>query len=116
MRIYSDTLTIDDLYNLRAGIPLTIDAGYQVLQKPRIRAHGWRLSTSGGRNRWKNTGTHGASSVPAASWDDHGRWFARIMWADPEAVIVAGRRYNGRASFHLQTDNAYAAHDAPVPA
>lgn len=113
MKVYSNTLTTDDL--LDAGD--TPGAGRVVslspMRRPQLRARGWRVELGGG-NRWKNTGTHGAdSSERAATWDQHGWWMAEVYKRDPEALIVAARRYDGAEDFHEQTKEVYTSTSRP---
>lgn len=77
------------------------------IKVPRIRRQGYLVTASGNTTRWKNTGKHGASDLRAASWDQHGQWFARIFDRDPAAVIVANGRYDGREDFHAKTSGRY---------
>lgn len=106
MRIYSNTLTPADLHRASMGLPLYC---WEVapLARPKLRKQGWRVKVLGYSRRQTNSGNHGASGESSASWDDHGRWFARIFDLDPMALVVASARYDGRAEFHVKTGNKY---------
>lgn len=105
MKIYSDVLDVADLYNT-SGINIQVTP-FQ-LPRCRVRRKGWRVVTYGltGARR-KNTGDAGAGYQPAASWDAHGWWMARLFARDPDAVIVASCRYNGREDFEVKTKGKY---------
>jgi len=89
MKIYSDILTRSDLLKtarqVRGG--LFVDS-VEAIAKPRVRKHGWVVKTSGATNHWKNSGTSGPSHKHAASFDQHGEWFALLYQLDPCAQIV----------------------------
>lgn len=104
MRIYSDVLTSADVAKTAHGV---LKLAIQPIRRPKLRRHGWNAATAGYSRRWKNTGNRGASVINAASWDDHGRWMARLYEADPQAVIVAARRYTSAEDFHAQTGGKY---------
>lgn len=110
MRIYSDKLTPEQIHNSAHGAGIAVFL-CGIGPRVRVRRNGWtadsRSSSLEGR-RWKNTGKYGADSeVIAATWDQHGRWFARLFALDPNAVIVAAARYNGAQDFHSQTKGRY---------
>lgn len=107
MRVYSDTLTADDLHNAarRARVGIRDIAG---MQRPRVRARGWVLSLTGSSTRHRNSGTYGADhdDFPPATWDEHGAWMAALYEVDPDARIAY---YRNREDFHTLTANAYRA-------
>ena len=102
MKLYSDTLTTDDLY---ACLPRDVGiAEIREMRQPRKRARGWELSLEGlgGRHtRRSNSGGYGAGDRYAATWDDHGVWMAALYDRD-ERALFAGY-YNGRLDFYLKT-------------
>ena len=102
MKIYSDTLTAHDLYStLPAG--MFIDDIDQI-GRPQLRRKGWKLQTAGNGPRYKNNGRYGGAGVHAATYDDHGRWFARLYAIDPNALICY---YKNAADFHHKTSGKY---------
>lgn len=106
MKIYSDVLDISEVRKEACDVLFIV--GCWPLSHPKLRRSGWVIQTSGiMSNRFKNTGNSGASDEYAASWDDHGRYFARIFEADPRALIVAAARYDGAEEFHTKTKGAY---------
>lgn len=105
MKIYGE-LSFDAIREAAAAEG--IQTAVQFIKRSRVRKHGWNVTSwcIGGR-RWKNTGYCGASALRAASWDQHGRWFARLFKFDPNAVIVAAARYEGAEDFHTKTGGKY---------
>jgi hypothetical protein len=110
VKVYSDTLTIEDL---RAALPPNVGMDATPIRHPRKRARGWTVRLSGHgplHNRRRNTGTHGAEDgfseawEKAATYDDHGRWMAPLFDKDPDAVISW---WNGREAFETGTNGAY---------
>lgn len=104
MRIYGE-LSADAI--IEAGRAEGMWVQLLHIRRTRIRKHGWHASTEGTSKRPKNSGTFGASHLYAASWDQHGRWFARLFQYDPNAVIVGVARYDGAEDFHAQTNGKY---------
>lgn len=114
MKLHTDTLTISDMHRaLTATVPAaTLEA---VEQGSRSRARGvtFRIAADArpGRRR-RDDGRYGAEDafMPAytyaATWDEHGAFFARLFTLDPEAIIGP---YKGRADFNRQTAYKYAA-------
>ena len=104
MKIHSDTLIIDDLYdNLPPLVWLDcIPVG------SRKRDHGFVVSLSyrgqGGKGtgrRRKNSGWAGGDSGNlAATWDEWGVWMAALYNIDPDAIIG---NYRYREDFYAQT-------------
>jgi len=111
MRIYSDTLTVDDLRETAQQVPgLYIDE-LSAIVRPRVRAHGWTVQTSGNTNRYRNSGVYGAdTSTRAASWDQHGQWFNLICERDPNARVGF---YDNARDFHDRTKRKYATTPEP---
>lgn len=106
MKIYSHGLRGSDIVDLAERVGMR--AAVVPIAHPKLRAKGWEVASGGGTGtRWKNTGQWGASSSAAATWDDHGRWFALIFSIDPKALIVAAARYDGAEEFHTKTKGAY---------
>jgi len=105
MRIYSNVISGTQLVKTahKARIHLEIET----IRKPKLAKRGWIVQTSGYSKRWKNSGTYGASSDNAASWDDHGKWFNLLYNIDPNTIVIGTRRYNNAQDFHAQTDNKY---------
>lgn len=105
MRIYSSRLTGGEIVDAGEGI---LRAAVQPIRSAKLRAQGWNVAAMGSTsNRWKNTGNRGASALKAPTWDQYGHWFARLFTIDPDALIVAARRYDGAADFHHQTGQKY---------
>jgi hypothetical protein len=102
LKIYADKIERRDLY---AMLPLGVFLDCENITRPRVRPRGWivRLEKPTS-SRWRNSGQHGAESVRAASWDDHGKWFAKLFDIDPGARLGP---YDGREEFHLATKGAY---------
>jgi len=104
MKAYSDTLSLDDL---RDCLPPGIGMDATPMNRPRTRRHGWTIRLNDwSRRQHKNSGTHGAATwdSPAASYDSHGEWMAKVYDLDPDAVIAV---YKSRDDFHRQTRGDY---------
>lgn len=100
MKLYSDTLTREDLYDC---LPADVDADVQNINNPRKRKHGYevRLVGLGDRHTRKtNSGNYGAGDRMAATWDDHGIWMAALYEIDPLAIIAT---YQDRDRFYEST-------------
>lgn len=111
MKIYSDTLTRDDLY---AALPDGVMvADIREIRNPRKRARGWQITLEGyaaRHTRRRNSGTWGAVPTAgeygyAATWDDHGVWMAALYEIDPLALIA---EYANRDDFYESTEHAHA--------
>lgn len=111
MKVYSDVLTYASMRYL-SGDGLYYDT-LESLTRPRLRRYGYRVLAYGHSNRWKNSGNRGAGNEHAATWDDHGRWMARVFREDPKALIVACGRYDGAEDFHTKTKERYKVPDLP---
>ena len=110
MKLYSDTLDSQRLAAAARAEGLYLELAS--MSRPRKRARGWtvRLSNPSSR-RHRNSGTHGAATWeldPPASWDDHGRWMARLYDLDPGMVVA---EYDGAADFHRATRGAFKQED-----
>lgn len=107
MKIHSDILTKQDIIEAATNADLGTSIYFTTLDargsRSREHAFEFRLASNTSMRR-SNSGTHGAGSDHAASWDDHGHFFARVFLADPEAKIG---RYDGEFDFHVQTDGLY---------
>ena len=101
MKVYSDTLTINDLYAcLPSGVGI---AGVREIGRARKRARGWELSLEGydaRHTRRTNSGQYGAGERFAATWDDHGVWMNNLYERDPNAHIAW---YENREDFYEKT-------------
>lgn len=120
MKIYSDTLQRSDLGVALIAAGLNDERVYvdecMALPSPRLRQRGWKVRLTCTRsNRHRNSGTHGAATweMPAASWDQHGRWMAELFERDPNARIS---NYNGRDDFHRATKGKYRPKTTSLPA
>jgi hypothetical protein len=104
MKVYSDTLTRDDMLDaLPKGVSLD---ECEPIQNPRVRTHGWNVRLRRwGSSRHVNSGNYGAGEQGAASWDDHGWWMAELFERDPSARIA---NWDGRESFNVGTEYRYA--------
>lgn len=104
MKIYSDTLTTDDLYRC---LPNDVGmADCRTIRSPRKRARGWEMHLEGlgaRHTRQRNSGSWGAQGDGsfAATWDDHGIWMAALYEIDPDAVIAW---YTDRGDFYAKTE------------
>ena len=105
MKIYSDVLTRADLFRTTAEHGNIWIDEIQEIKKPRVRKRGWEVKTCGSTNRKTNTGKHGAGDVTAATWDQHGEWFALLYVLDPDARIAI---YKDARDFHMRTQDKYA--------
>lgn len=110
MKVYSDTLTLNDLFEAARQVPnVYVDTPVEIISNPRVRSRGYvvRLGSTVS-NRYRNSGTAGAKvwdDSMAASWDDHGHWMARLFDIDPDARIA---HYSNANDFHVSTRYAYA--------
>jgi hypothetical protein len=112
MKVYSNTLTINDLnvaaHEVRDATGDALYVGDAItIPRARVRRNGFNVRlTNFDSRRARNTGTHGGArgDDPAASWDDYGRWIARLFVRDPSARIA---HYDGAADFHAKTNNKY---------
>lgn len=92
MKIYSDTLTTEDLYK-------TLPPGMRIeeierIENPRTKnpegvsyRHGWNLYCSGSSSRQAQHGFGNYSGYNAATWDEYGIWMAALYELDDEARI-----------------------------
>lgn len=112
MRLHSDTLTVRDLTEAAGKLEGVWLDDYSV-HGSRSRKVGieFRLAAEKGPGRRRrNTGTHGVEDayMPArtyaATWDEHGYFFADLFEIDPEAIIGP---YKGVDDFHAKTHYAY---------
>lgn len=105
MKVYSDKLTEADL---RAALPQGVGLRDVVkIVNPRKRKNGWTLYLEGltfGHSRSTNSGTRGAGSYKAATYDDHGCWMSVLFDKDPHAVIS---HWDGKEQFDDGTNNRY---------
>ncbi len=103
MKVYSDTLTRDDLVDaLPRGV--TLDS-CEPISGARVRANGWTVALRcWGSSRHVNTGQYGAGEQGAASYEQHGVWMAALFAKDPAARIAY---YDGRADFERATDGRF---------
>jgi hypothetical protein len=105
VKLYSNILTAADL---GAALPDGVSIEVVALRSPRISSRGWHVSLSYlAGTRHKNSGKHGAKTWddPAASWDQHGQWMARLYERDPDMRVA---HYNNAEDFHRKTGNKYA--------
>lgn len=106
MKIYSDVLTREDLFaTIRQISGMYIDE-IAPLPSTKLRKNGWIMIVgSTTRKRYRNGGTYGADrQIFAASYDDHGKWYALLYKLDPDARICF---YKNADDFHQQTDRRY---------
>lgn len=118
MRIHTNKLTLSGLReclaHAKASGKVTQDIEFVVESSHGSRSHARafdiQLGTydqhSGPTNsrHFKNTGTHGASHIWAATYDEWGHFLALVFLCDRDAK--AGQ-YEGHADFHKQTNDAY---------
>lgn len=111
--MHTDHLTPADLHSAlrEAGLQ---DVSVETItrgSRKRARAIDFRLAAEPkkGRRR-RNTGRYGAEDAfqemyqAAATWDEHGAFFAVLFDRDPEAIIG---HYVGRQHFHDKTQEQY---------
>lgn len=116
MKIYSDTLTPQDLY---VATPEGVDVTYGYPVSARLRSRRFdhvRLSTEHG-NRWPNGGNQGGgraaynsgqvASPRAATYDEHGEWMAALYERDPYMILIGIERYESASDFHAKTHGRY---------
>lgn len=105
MKIYSDAITADVIRSTTREVPgLYIDE-LSAIPGARVRKYGYVVRTGGNTNRLRNSGVYGADhSTNAASWDQHGQWFALLYAIDPNARIAI---YDGANDFHERTKGKY---------
>lgn len=113
LKVYSDTLDARDIMDaaeearMLTGSRASIEKIASLDGNLRTRSKGWEVRLwNPDSSRHRNSGTHGAATweTPAASWDDHGHWFAQIFRRDPEAKCA---NYNNAEEFHRITNNKY---------
>src|SRR4051812_23644972 len=111
MKIYSDKLQTRDLW---AALPdgLEMLDGLELIEGPRLRRFEHvRICSPVPRGKGKryrlNGGNIGSLNVYAAGYDEHGEWMARLFEIDPDARIIGVNRYEGRDSFHEQTEHRF---------
>lgn len=144
MKIYSDTLTIEDLHRACDAIPAVYlsDRGYGMAtgtyngasygspivlvegRKRRFERVTLRAESSERPKNWRELDDSvvpphdvmgatmgGRRSMPQhATYDEHGRWMARLFDIDPHARIKSAvNDFNGRDDFHAQTGGKYRA-------
>lgn len=110
MKLYSDSLSTSDLADACAAAGrMVYFAALQPIHRAKVRARGWKVKLASLQSRrYSNTGTHGAdtdSPHNAASWADHGRFFAVLFDRDPGARLAC---YDGREDFHAKTKGEFA--------
>ena len=103
MRVYSDILTRSDL-TAACNRPVFYVDELMTIQRPRVRACGWQVRLAGSGRRRRNSGVSGSESTPAATYDQHGEWMARLFAIDPKARIAC---YDGVADFIQKTAGKY---------
>lgn len=104
MKVYSDVLTEADL---RSALPDGVYADVRPLRQARVRRFGWDVYLEGfgaRHTRATNSGTYGAGSRKAVSYDDHGVWMARLYQIDPDARVSW---WKSRADFEQGTKGKY---------
>lgn len=114
MRIHVNILTSFDIYRALVDSRIAADVYPVVMEQHGSRTHtrafevqlGTEDKTSGPtRSRhYKNSGTHGAGNVYAATYDEWGYFLANLFDQDPTAK--AGP-YADRADFHAKTECKY---------
>ena len=117
MKIYSDTLTIEDLHRACDAIPaVSINdrngfAQPHIIEgrKRRIEGVTLKATTSERVPDWREIAGVDKRSMPQhATYDEHGRWMAALLDIDPDARIKSAvNDFQGREDFHCQTRNAY---------
>lgn len=112
LKIYSNYLLRDDLFEAAQEARMLGAGGHiqeiKPMGKTRTRTRGYEVQlTNPSSNRHRNSGTHGAATweSSAATWDDHGHWFAQIFRRDPKAKCGP---YDGVQDFHQATNQKYA--------
>lgn len=104
MKVYSDSLTYDDLIG---SLPDRVHLDECVaIKRSRVRQHGWTIQLSGTSTRHRNSGVYGAATwkAPPATYDEHGIWMARLYDIDPKARIAC---YRDAKDFRLSTKGRF---------
>lgn len=116
MKIHSDTLTQDDLYNSlfaandrgRVADSVYFDILDPAGSRKRLRAFEVRLASSeklpGDNRRLTNSGTRGAGNLWAATYDEWGWIIAEIFKRDPSATVGD---YDGVDDFNRRTSRTF---------
>lgn len=114
MRIHSNTLTRSDIVSALRQPEIAPDIELVTFgvfsSRKRQRAYEVQLGTDDKTSgptksrHYKNSGTHGAGQIWAATYDEWGFFLADLFRLDPNAI--AGQ-YNGADDFHAQTKGAY---------
>jgi hypothetical protein len=109
VKLHSDKITTQTLTAAigTAGLRGVAVEAVTVGSRKRARGIEFRLDAAPGPGRRRrNSGQYGAESGYAATWDEHGAWFAVLFDIDPEAIIGS---YDGREDFERQTGGKYRA-------
>ena len=107
MRIHSDIIKREDLYNALPNRHLYLRA---TEHGSRSRAYAFEcgLEYLGPKNAkhkyWKNSGKCGAANVLAATYDEWGEWLLALFEIDPDAICG---NYRGVRDFHDKTHGKY---------
>ncbi len=99
MKMWSDTLTTNDLYHAAEVAHVYLHTA-DPIRRPRNRARGWTVYLEGA-SPYASQATGGR----AATWDQWGEWMDALFAIDPEARIG---QYDGRDDFYRQTGEAIA--------
>jgi hypothetical protein len=104
MKIHSDVLTASDIHSALRDAPNTegVSLEYVIGKGSRSHNRSFEFRLIGTGNRLRNSGQHGAATgdYPAASWAQHGWFFAQIFHDDPKAWVGP---YKGVEDFNAKT-------------
>lgn len=122
MKIYSDTLTADDIYAAMWRARVTLDVPLYLhsideLPRVRLRARGWQVKLANSAS-WRTFNPGNGNSRErergAATYDQWGQFLAELFAADPHARANGYSIYEGLDGFNAVTGNRYqAAHSCP---
>lgn len=109
---YRETTSIMRIHTRLEARSVRIAAHAAGVTFARMTEHGSRKSTRAfdvileghGRTKWGNSGTHGAASYTAATWDEWGIFLGRVFDYDPAANATY---YRDADDFHWQTGERF---------
>lgn len=111
MRIYTDTLTADDVTAAATSRGMRRVVATLEPRGARKRARAFDVHLTGTSSRRPNDGHgNGSHAGYAATWDEWGMFLATLYEADPDMIA---HPYTGAAHFHAATCGRFATLTAP---